>query len=259
MHALTQQWCRMWNDDANLAHKLVTSDFRIWFGSSANGDGLNGADGLARFVDGYQRSRGNRFTPRLIVADEQAQRFAFTWDVALPDGSVVGGSDLGVLRGGLIAELWSITGERAVAVPEEPVTAPEPAGNADRAELDALCQAWSALWNGDTALAADVVTDNFRIWFGSRRFSAEGDAVTGPAAFAAFIRRFREGREGLTFAKHHVPVIDAAGRSAAFTWSATAPLPDGGQRTLGGIDVFQIAGRRFSRCWSLTGTRAFTF
>ena len=40
--------------------------------------------------------------------------------------------------------------------------------------------------------------------------------------------------------------------------------PDRGDRAagrieVGGIDLFQLTGARFSRCWSVTGARAFTF
>jgi hypothetical protein len=255
MRTLPQTWCQMWNDNPELAYKLSDGDFRMWSGRSANGDAVAGADGLAQFVARYQREKGVRFTPRLVVADEQEQRLAFSWDAAFPDGTVRGGIDVCTLRGGLITENWTLAGERGMNLPPEHDRA-DRAKPVSRHDIAALCQAWSPLWNGDHDLPAEIVSDDFRIWFGAQR-SAD-DALAGPAALADYVRRHREGRAGLHFAKHRDPVIDITGQSAAFTWSATLPLADGGQRSIGGIDLFQITGGRFSRCWSVTGTRPFT-
>lgn len=256
MHDLAQSWCQMWNDDAGLAHKLVSGDFRMWCGGTANGDPVRGAGDLAQFVGRYQREQGVRFTPRVVVADGQAQRLAYTWDAAFPDGSVVGGIDVYTLRDGLISENWSLAGERAASIPDDHSHTDGP-GPASRADIDELCRAWSPMWNGGTARTADIVNDDFRAWFGARRSAA--DDLVGPAELAAYVRRHRDGHDSLRFAKHRDPVIDVARQRAAFTWTATLPLADGEHRTLGGIDLFQITGRKLSRCWSVTGTRPFTF
>jgi hypothetical protein len=217
---------------------------------------VSGAGGLARFVARYQAEKGVRFTPRSVVADRRSQRLAFAWDAVFPDGTVRGGIDVCTLRGGLITENWSIAGERAPTVPHERDDDGRPE-SASRDGIAALCEAWSPMWNGNITLAAEVVTEDFRIWFGAQRSAA--DNLVGPGGLAAYVRDFRAGRDGLYFAKHRDLIIDDIGRTAAFTWSASLPLPGGGRRSVGGIDLFQVAGGRFSRCWSVTGTRPFTF
>lgn len=256
MRTVPHSWCRMWNDDPELAYKLAGGDFRMWSGTSASGDALADADALARFVARYQRDEGVRFTPRLVVADEREQRLAFTWDAAFPNGTVRGGIDVCTLQAGRITENWTLVSEREPSLPHEGDHA-DRADPASRDDIAALCQAWSAMWNGDHALAGEIVTDDFTIWFGAKRSAA--DDLAGPAALAAYVRRHRAGREGLHFAKHRRPVIDVTRQSAAFTWSASLPAADGGQRALGGIDLVQVTGRRLRRCWSVTGTRPFTF
>jgi hypothetical protein len=47
---LAQAWCAMWNDEPARARQLVTSDFRMWLGGSANGDAVRGPVELEGFV-----------------------------------------------------------------------------------------------------------------------------------------------------------------------------------------------------------------
>jgi hypothetical protein len=280
MHELAQAWCRMWNDEASLAHQLVTDDFRMWLGLSANGDAVSGPDGLARLVERYQHDQGVRFTPRLIVDGGEAAgggRLAYSWDAHFPDGSVRSGIDVYTLRNGCVAENWSIVGERPNTLPADSAgqTSADPTsasqegadqntadqGNAgvttSPAEVAALCRDWSPMWNGQVGLAASIVSGDFRIWFGAARSAA--DDLVGPQALADYVRRHRDGRDGLRFAPHRDPVLDTQRQRAAFTWSARLPEPGGAERRVGGIDLFQMAGGRLSRAWSITGSRALTF
>jgi hypothetical protein len=256
-HDLVTAWCQMWNDDADLARELASDDFRVWFGRSDAGSAITGAGDLAQFVGRYQRDKGARFTPRLVVWDERAQRLAFTWDASFPDGSAVGGIDICDLRDGLITRNWSVGGERPSTIPGLPAGLPASGSEASRTAAGALCEAWSPMWNGDTGLARELVTDDFRIWFGGQQVAA--DDLTGPDALAAYISRHREHRAGLRFAKHGAPVIDGTGQAAAFTWTASLRMPDGESRQVGGIDLLQLSGGRFSRCWSVTGTAPIAF
>jgi hypothetical protein len=54
--------------------------------------------------------------------------------------------------------------------------------------------------------------------------------------------------------KHRDLIIDTRRQRAACTWSASA-----GERSVGGIDVFQFDAGRVDRAWSLTGQRQFSF
>jgi hypothetical protein len=255
MRDFPETWCRMWNDEPDLAYDLAADDFRMWTGKTDMGDQVHGPAGLARSVDDFRREKGIRFTPRRVAADEQTHRLAFTWDAVYPDGSVVSGIDICTLHAGLIVENWTVPGQRPASMPEEAGGAAYPP--ASRADAETLRQAWSPLWNGDTDRAGDVVTDDFRIWFGAP--AAAADDLVGPAELAAYIRGHRRSREGLRFAEHRAPVIDLTAQTVAWTWSASMQLADGGQRSVGGIDLFQLTGARFNRCWSVTGSRPFTF
>jgi hypothetical protein len=249
MDDLAQAWCEMWNEDPALARRLVTEDFRVWFGSTANGDELQGPGELERFVARYREERGVRFTPRAVVADDGGERFAYSWDARYPDGTVHTGADTYTLRDGLIAENWSVVGDRHCTL--EPVPAAGPP--AVTAELERLAQAWSPMWNGETGLTGELLADDFRIWFAATRSAA--DDLTGPDGLAAYVTRFRAARPGLTFGQHRALIVDSTRQRAAFTWTGEIS-PD---RSVGGIDLFQYGAGRIARAWSWTGGRPFTF
>lgn len=123
----------------------------------------------------------------------------------------------------------------------------------DRAALLHLATLWTPMWNGDTDLTHEIVTDDFRIWFGGAEGDPVRDDLRGPDEFAALIRRHLTARPGLTFALHGDPIVDVESGRAAVVWTATLRDPD---RTLGGIDAFAVENGRFARCWSVTGARA---
>ncbi|MGO9081283.1 MAG: hypothetical protein ACLQDY_19960 [Streptosporangiaceae bacterium] len=256
MDALAQDWCRMWNDDPALAHQLVTAGFRMWLGRSTGGDQVRGPADLAAFVTAYRAEQGVRFTP-LVVAAGDGGRLAYTWEAVFPDGATLGGIDVCTMHGGLVAENWSIAGERPNTLPGSAAGAGS-GRRAVRAErMRQLCADWSPMWNGEVSLAAELVSGDFRIWFGGIQTAA--DDLAGPGALADYVTKHRAGRPSLTFAKHRDLVIDAARQRAAFTWSARVSLPDGGQREVAGIDLFTFAADRIDRAWSVTGARPFAF
>jgi hypothetical protein len=124
----------------------------------------------------------------------------------------------------------------------------------NRNTIARLCDLWTPMWNGDTALAHTIVTDDFRIWFGAADGDPVRDDVRGPDEFGALIRRHLEARPGLTFAMHGEPVIDLESSRATIVWRAALP-----GRALGGIDSFEVENGRFARCWSVTAGRDLTF
>jgi hypothetical protein len=249
MDDLTQTWCEMWNDDPMLARRLVTEDFRVWFGATANGDDLRGPVDLERFIARSRAERGVRFTPRVVVADDGGERFAYSWDARFPDGTVHTGVDAYTLRDGLIAENWSVVGDRRCTLEPEPGDG----SLAGAAELERVAQAWSPMWNGETGLTAELLGDDFRIWFAATRSAA--DELTGPDGLADYVARFRSERPGLMFGKHRELIVDSGRQRMAFTWTG-AVAPD---RSVGGIDVFQFRAGRIAQAWSWTSGRPFTF
>jgi hypothetical protein len=104
---------------------------------------------------------------------------------------------------------------------------------------------------GQPGLAASLVTEDFRIWFGS---SASADVdLAGPDGLAAYVTRHRATRPGLAFGKHRDLIIDTGRQRAAFTWSASI-----GERSVGGIDVLQFDAGRIDGAWPVTGQRPLT-
>lgn len=177
---IPQTWCRMWNDDASLAHDLITADGRWWSGIGDAADRLVGPGDTERFVAGYQRDVGNKFTLRTPVYDG-TDRIAFTWDVARPDGSVWSGADVCVLRDGKVALNWTLpTVDRRDQVPDPPTGR----GSLERDAIAEVVESWS--------IGRDGVPD---------------DRVFGSP-------------HGSTKAIHGEPVIDLAAQTVAFTWSA---------------------------------------
>ncbi|MDO9458181.1 hypothetical protein [Nocardioides sp.] len=177
-------WCRMWNEDASLAHDLITDDGRWWSGKSDIADGFVGPDDTGAFVQTYQRDVGNLFTPRTLVLDG-ADRLAYTWDVTLRDGTVLTGADVCVLRDGKVVLNWTLPADRRDETPDPPTGR----GSATRDEIGELVRGWCARWQ-------DVADDDAVFW--------------GPTD-----RRRDESVE-----LHGDPVVDVAGQSVALTWSA---------------------------------------
>ncbi|MCZ4119065.1 nuclear transport factor 2 family protein [Streptomyces sp. H39-S7] len=134
-----------------------------------------------------------------------------------------------------------------------------------------LFQDWTALWNGDLALADRILTPGFRIHFGNTIPTVDTDALRGPGGLASFIAAHRRAKPGLVYRMHGVPLVDlavAAGAApagqagpagqACCRWSATRPDPDGaGELTASGIDVLAVANGLITDVWSLTGSRRF--
>jgi hypothetical protein len=246
---LAGAWCAMWNDEPGLARQLVSDDFRMWLGGSANGDALRGPGELEGFVARFRAQRGIRYQPRVLAADDDGTRFAYSWDAVLPDGTVLTGADAYTLRGALITGNWSLVGDHRSALE------PGAAGPAvPAADLARACQAWTPLWNGQAASAAGLVSGDFRIWFAARASAA--DDLNGPGDLTGYVTRHRDRLPGLTFAKHRAPIIDSARQRAAFTWTAALPSAP---HPVGGLDLFQFTGGQVGRAWSWTGQRPFTF
>ncbi len=120
----------------------------------------------------------------------------------------------------------------------------------NRDTIAKLCELWTPMWNGDTALTKEIVTGDFRIWFGAAEGDPDRDTMRGPDEFAALIRRHLDKNPGLTFAVYREPVIDTGAGRVAIVWRATLP-----GRTVGGIDSFELENGKFARCWSVTAGR----
>jgi len=113
-----------------------------------------------------------------------------------------------------------------------------------------LLDGWGRLWSGDLALAPSLVTDDVTVRFGNPALAADGDAVRGPDALAAFIGAFRTGREGLRYATR---LARSAPGHVVSVWSAD---DDAAGLHVGGIDLLDVApDGRARRVWSVTAGR----
>ncbi len=139
-------WCRMWNEDASLAHRLLTADGRQWSGTKPGLDPLVGPADAEAFIAKYQRDVGNVFVPRTFVVDG-TERLAFTWDVTRRDGVVITGADLCVLTDGKVSRNWTIPSpDGRSELPDGPGE-----GDLDREELRVLAKDAHA-WHGELVL-----------------------------------------------------------------------------------------------------------
>jgi hypothetical protein len=128
-------WCRMWSEDASLAHRLLTADARQWSGVTEGLDPVIGPAATEAFVHRYQRDVGNVFRPRTLVVDG-AGRLAYTWDLTRRDGTVTTGADVCFLRDGRVAENWTLPSRDGRS--ELPDASPPPFSRIPAEELSAL-------------------------------------------------------------------------------------------------------------------------
>ncbi|WP_215542957.1 nuclear transport factor 2 family protein [Amycolatopsis sp. CA-230715] len=116
-----------------------------------------------------------------------------------------------------------------------------------------LWDQWTALWNGELADGARILTDDFRIEFGAANL-ADADALRGPHEFTRFIGEFRARFANLRYRIDAGPFTGDGHVSGR--WLADArDAADGPLRTVGGIDILLVSGEKISRAWSVTGTR----
>lgn len=244
---LMTTWCDMWNDDAGLAHDLMTDDCRQCGLNTDALDDVVGPDRQQDFVRRYQVERGNHFTPRTLVAG--GEHLAFLWDVRDRAGRIRNGIDVDVLRDGRVADNWTVVADRHSPLwPESPGGRPS-----TRDELRHLADRWSAVWNGDAHSATGLVTDAFRIWFGSSTGTDGSGCEPGDRARRPWALR----TPGMTYRTHREPVVDAERQSLACLW--TVSDPGHGHGHVGRIDLLTVRDGRLDRCWSITGSRAFRY
>ncbi|MEY9966753.1 hypothetical protein ABIA33_004818 [Streptacidiphilus sp. MAP12-16] len=240
-------WCRMWNEDPSLAHDLMSGDCPQWSDRSDVLDTVIGPDAQERFVAAYRARHVNVFSPRVLV--DAGDRFAYLWDVRKPDGQVLTGIDVNILKDGRIGENWTFVAERRC---ERPDPGPEAAGRTDPATIEDLCRGWVQLRNGRAELAKDVVTDDFAMFSGA---GSAGDA-RGASGLADLIERKAGTDDPPVFTIHRQIVVDPSRGYAAFLWTAETRA-DGA--SVGGVDLLAVREGRLARAWSLTGARPFRY
>lgn len=119
-----------------------------------------------------------------------------------------------------------------------------------------LVECWAALWNGDVALAEQILAPGFRLYFADD-FDGKGSAHTfGQAELTAFISANNYALTGMTFAAEAAPLVDTERGGMACRWSESHT--GGGEVVVkSGIDMFEVTDGRISAVWSLTGNHRF--
>jgi len=130
-------------------------------------------------------------------------------------------------------------------------------GQATRAsELRRLYRRWMLeLWNGDLAVATELVTDDFVI-HQARADGAGSDERRGPEAVVQLVRDGHAPFDGLTFEIEVGPVVE--GDLVAARWMGRgryrggmpgATAAAGTPVAFGGIDLLRARGDRFAEYW----------
>ncbi|MCX5612579.1 ester cyclase [Streptomyces sp. NBC_00047] len=120
-----------------------------------------------------------------------------------------------------------------------------------------LLEGWTALWNGELALAEQIIAPGFQLRFANAVEGTGTDSTLERSTLLTFITAHRQALTGLTYDLDGPPVIDGAHGQLASRWTVTYVDGSGAPVTKSGIDMFSIADGRISGVWSLTGNRRF--
>ena len=123
-------------------------------------------------------------------------------------------------------------------------------------ELRRLYRRWMLeLWNGDLAVATELVTDDFVI-HQARADGAGSDERRGPEAVVQLVRDGHAPFDGLTFEIEVGPVVEGdlvaarwAGRGRYRGGMPVATAAAGTPVAFGGIDLLRARGDRFAEYW----------
>jgi hypothetical protein len=123
------------------------------------------------------------------------------------------------------------------------------------ADLHRLYRRWMLeLWNGDLAVAGEIVTDDFVV-HQARVDAASSGEVRGPEAVVAMVREGHAPFDGLAFEIEVGPVVEGdmaarwAGRGRYRGGVPGATAPAGTPVAFGGIDLLRARGGRFAEYW----------
>lgn len=248
--AMADTWCRMWSEDPTLAHEVLAPDGRQWSGQTPALDDVVGPEQQVEFVTAYRAQHVNVFSPRVLA--DGGDRFAYLWDVRLPDGTVHTGLDVNVLRGGLVADNWTFVAPRRCELAD-----PEVSGDAslDVRALTAFARRWTSVWGGEVELVDELVTEDFLAWSQSTEVEEQG---TGSDVLVARVLAETGRHDTRGVELHREPVVDVARQRVALLWTATEDQ-DGTRTEVGGVDLLAVRGGRVSRSWTLRGTRPFAY
>ncbi|MFE5868277.1 hypothetical protein ACFQ6V_06400 [Streptomyces roseifaciens] len=121
-----------------------------------------------------------------------------------------------------------------------------------------LFDRWTAMWNGDGALAGQIMAPEFRLRY-AQAGTESFDDVRRPAQLAEVIAGWHRTHSGLCFAAEGLAAVDLvladgapAGRVAR-PYRASFADGNGGTVARSGIDVLGVSGGLITEVWSVSG------
>ena len=124
-----------------------------------------------------------------------------------------------------------------------------------------LFDQWTAMWNGDVAIAEHIMSARFTL-----RYTQAGteivDDVSNPAAMAELIKRWHEMRPGIRFSAQAEAAVDLEWVDGAPAGRVARPylavFVDAAGQTVArsGIDMFAVRAGRIIEVWSVSSGAA---
>ena len=129
----------------------------------------------------------------------------------------------------------------------------------------ALFDRWTAMWNGDVAVAAQIMAETFTLHYAQAN-TERVDGVRTPAALAELVKFWHAYRPGIRFSAEGVAAVDLElvdgkpnGRVAR-PYLAVFREADGALVARSGIDLLALSGGRIVEVWSVSsGAQGRTF
>ncbi|WP_433629858.1 nuclear transport factor 2 family protein [Nocardia sp. CA-120079] len=118
-----------------------------------------------------------------------------------------------------------------------------------------LFDEWTAMWNGDLALAEKIMAPEFTLRY-AQPGASEYDSIRDPQTLAAKIAEVREQRPGVRFITQGEPVAEMDNTRTGFVarpYGAARTGPDGEQIDISGTDILRIAAGLITEVWSVSG------
>ncbi|MEU1311162.1 hypothetical protein ABZ419_20045 [Streptomyces cinnamoneus] len=122
-----------------------------------------------------------------------------------------------------------------------------------------LYDRWTAMWNGDTGLAGEIMAPEFRLRYAQAGTGAFDD-VRRPAELADVIAGWHRQRPGLQFLAEGPAVVDMDGYDGTAAPEGIVARPylasftgdDGQVVSRSGTDILRFSGGRITEVWSVS-------
>ncbi|WP_063041299.1 nuclear transport factor 2 family protein [Nocardia pseudovaccinii] len=118
-----------------------------------------------------------------------------------------------------------------------------------------LFDEWTAMWNGDLALAHKIMAPEFTLRY-AQPGASEYDTIRDPQTLAAKVAGFRAQRPGIRFTTQGEPVVEMDDTRTGFVarpYGASFTGPDGEQIEVSGTDILRVTAGQITEVWSASG------